>query len=178
MKSKLTESVRRSGSWSRRAALCALLSVTCIGTAMLVPSAAFAAEKSKIGIIGAGRIGSAMARLWVKAGHPVMVSSRKPEELKPLAEELLFGKLEHGGVVKITTEGEGEDQKLAFEYLPADPAARQAKIKAEEEDDDDDVVDDDPPADALVGASPKRSLSGPKKPTGAVPSVPRRRKDD
>jgi len=98
---------------------------------------------------------------------------------KPLAEELLFGKLEHGGIVKITTEGTGEDSKLAFEYLPADPAARQAKAKAEEEDDDDDdIVDDDPPVDALVGAGPKRSLSGPKKPSGAVPSVPRRRKDD
>ncbi len=97
---------------------------------------------------------------------------------KPLAEELLFGKLEHGGIVKITTEGTGEDAKLAFEYLPADPAAKQAKAKADEDDDDDDVVDDDPPADALVGAGPKRSLSGPKKPSGAVPSVPRRRKDD
>jgi ATP-dependent Clp protease ATP-binding subunit ClpA len=97
---------------------------------------------------------------------------------KPLAEELLFGKLEHGGIVKITTEGTGEDAKLAFAYLPADPAAKQAKAKADEDDDDDDVVDDDPPADALVGAGPKRSLSGPKKPSGAVPSVPRRRKDD
>ena len=98
---------------------------------------------------------------------------------KPLAEELLFGKLEHGGIVKISTAGEGEDQKLAFEYLPADPALKAAKVKAEEEEDDDDVVDDDPPADALVGATgSKRSLSGPKKPSGAVPSVPRRRKDD
>jgi ATP-dependent Clp protease ATP-binding subunit ClpA len=98
---------------------------------------------------------------------------------KPLAEELLFGKLEHGGIVKITTAGDGEDAKLAFEYLPADPAAKLAKAKADEEDDDDDdIVDDDPPADALVGAGPKRSLSGPKKPSGAVPSVPRRRKDD
>jgi ATP-dependent Clp protease ATP-binding subunit ClpA len=97
---------------------------------------------------------------------------------KPLAEELLFGKLEHGGIVKISTEGEGEDQKLAFEFLPADPALKAAKIKAEEEDDDDDVVDDDPPAEALVGAGTKRSLSGPKKPSGAVPSVPRRRKED
>jgi ATP-dependent Clp protease ATP-binding subunit ClpA len=95
---------------------------------------------------------------------------------KPLAEELLFGTLEHGGTVKISTEGEGEDSKLAFEYLPADAAARQAKAKADEEDDD--AVDDDPPADALVGAGTKRSLSGPKKPSGAVPSVPRRRKDD
>jgi ATP-dependent Clp protease ATP-binding subunit ClpA len=97
---------------------------------------------------------------------------------KPLAEELLFGKLEHGGIVKITTEGTGEDSKLAFEYLPADPAVQQAKAKAEEEEDDDDIVDDDPPADALVGAGAKRSLAAPKKPSGAVPSVPRRRKDD
>ena len=32
---------------------------------------------------------------------------------KPLADELLFGKLEHGGTVKIDLEGKGEDAKLA-----------------------------------------------------------------
>ena len=103
---------------------------------------------------------------------------------KPLAEELLFGKLEHGGIVKITTAGEGDDAKLAFEYMPADPAKRvKPKDDDEDDDDDDDIVDEAPPADALVGAAgPKRSLSGPKaekgKPSGAVPSVPRRKKDD
>jgi hypothetical protein len=38
----------------------------------------------KIGTIGAGHIGSTVGSLWVKAGHPVMFSSRHPEELKDL----------------------------------------------------------------------------------------------
>ena len=103
---------------------------------------------------------------------------------KPLAEELLFGKLEHGGIVKISTEGEGEDAKLAFEYIAADPSKRvKPKDDDDEDDDDDDVIDEAPPAEALVGApGPKRSLAGPKgekgKPSGAVPSVPRRKKED
>ncbi len=129
-------------------------------------------------------LGEAATRWIVKKGYDEKFGARPMARViqeyikKPLAEELLFGKLEHGGIVKIATEGEGEDQKLSFEYIPADPAVKQAKIKAEEEEDDDDVVDDDPPADALVGAGPKRSLSGPKKQSGAVPSVPRRRKED
>ncbi len=129
-------------------------------------------------------LGEGATRWMVKKGYDEKFGARPMARViqeyikKPLAEELLFGKLEHGGIVKITTEGEGEDQKLAFEYIPADPAVKQAKIKAEEEEDDDDVVDDDPPGDALVGAGPKRSISGPKKPSGAVPSVPRRRKED
>ena len=42
----------------------------------------------KIGIIGTGRIGGSLARHWAKAGHELMISSRHPEELKPLATEL------------------------------------------------------------------------------------------
>ena len=42
----------------------------------------------KIGIIGTGRIGSALARAWVKAGHEVFVSSRHPEQLQSLVAEL------------------------------------------------------------------------------------------
>jgi predicted dinucleotide-binding enzyme len=42
----------------------------------------------KIGIIGAGRIGGALGELWVQAGHEVLLSSRHPERLKPLAERL------------------------------------------------------------------------------------------
>ncbi|MFP4416895.1 MAG: NADPH-dependent F420 reductase [Chitinivibrionales bacterium] len=34
-----------------------------------------------IGIIGAGHVGGTLARLWAKAGHKVMISSRHPEEL-------------------------------------------------------------------------------------------------
>jgi 8-hydroxy-5-deazaflavin:NADPH oxidoreductase len=42
----------------------------------------------KIGIIGTGRIGGALARAWVKAGHEVFVSSRHPQELAGLVAEL------------------------------------------------------------------------------------------
>lgn len=42
----------------------------------------------RIGIIGAGMIGSTMAKLWVEAGHDVRVASRHPESLRPLAEGL------------------------------------------------------------------------------------------
>jgi hypothetical protein len=42
----------------------------------------------KIGIIGTGHIGGALATLWVKSGHEVLISSRHPEELKALAQSL------------------------------------------------------------------------------------------
>lgn len=42
----------------------------------------------KIGIIGTGKIGGALARHWANAGHEILMSSRHPEELEPLAEEL------------------------------------------------------------------------------------------
>ena len=38
----------------------------------------------KIGMIGSGRMGGALGSAWVKAGHPVMFSSRHPEQLKDL----------------------------------------------------------------------------------------------
>lgn len=38
----------------------------------------------KIGIIGSGHIGGTLGTLWVKAGHPVLFSSRHPDELKEL----------------------------------------------------------------------------------------------
>jgi hypothetical protein len=47
-----------------------------------------AATPLKIGIIGGGHIGSTLGTLWVKSGQPVMFSSRHPEELAPLVQEL------------------------------------------------------------------------------------------
>src|SRR5579864_8135108 len=38
----------------------------------------------KIGTIGAGREGGALGTLFAKAGHPVMFSSRHPDQLKDL----------------------------------------------------------------------------------------------
>ena len=52
----------------------------------------------KIGMIGAGREGSALGALFVKAGHPVMFSSRNPENLKGLAAGL--GPLAQAGTVE------------------------------------------------------------------------------
>jgi 8-hydroxy-5-deazaflavin:NADPH oxidoreductase len=42
----------------------------------------------RIGIIGSGNIGETLARLWAEAGHDVILSSRHPEKLKRLAEEI------------------------------------------------------------------------------------------
>lgn len=42
----------------------------------------------RIGIIGAGMIGSTVGRLWVEAGHEVRFASRHPEQLAPLVDRL------------------------------------------------------------------------------------------
>jgi hypothetical protein len=42
----------------------------------------------KIGIIGSGNIGGTLGRHWAHVGHEVMFSSRNPEELKPMAQEV------------------------------------------------------------------------------------------
>jgi 8-hydroxy-5-deazaflavin:NADPH oxidoreductase len=52
----------------------------------------------KIGIVGAGREGSALGALFVKAGHPVTFSSRHPEDLKSLVAGL--GPLAKAGTVE------------------------------------------------------------------------------
>lgn len=42
----------------------------------------------RIGTIGAGRIGGTVGGLWVRAGHPVMFSSKDPQEGQALAARL------------------------------------------------------------------------------------------
>jgi predicted dinucleotide-binding enzyme len=59
--------------------------------------AAAQAEKMKVGVIGSGHIGGTIGGLWVKAGHPVLFSSRHPEELKSMVEGL--GPLAKAGTV-------------------------------------------------------------------------------
>ena len=50
-----------------------------------------------ISTIGAGREGGALGALFVKAGHPVMLSSRHPDTLKGLVDQL--GPLARAGTV-------------------------------------------------------------------------------
>ena len=52
----------------------------------------------KIGMVGSGREGGALGTAFVKAGHPVMFSSRHPEELKGLVASL--GPLAQAGTVE------------------------------------------------------------------------------
>jgi predicted dinucleotide-binding enzyme len=67
----------------------------------------------KIGIIGTGDIGGALARHWGAAGHDLMISSRHPEQLRDLAKEI-------GPNVKVGTPKEaaafGEVIMLAVPY--------------------------------------------------------------
>ena len=54
----------------------------------LIPAnRAFAAAPTRIGVIGAGWLGGTVGRLWVKAGHEVMFSSRNPDKLEAMARE-------------------------------------------------------------------------------------------
>jgi 8-hydroxy-5-deazaflavin:NADPH oxidoreductase len=55
-------------------------------------------DKRPIGTIGSGHIGSTIGSLWVKGGHPVLFSSRHPEELQGLVSEL--GALAQAGPVE------------------------------------------------------------------------------
>lgn len=52
------------------------------------PAPTQAAEPMKIGIVGAGKMGGALAELWAKAGHDVMISSRHPDELRAQAQAI------------------------------------------------------------------------------------------
>ena len=53
-----------------------------------MPRLALAADKVKIGFIGAGRIGGTLAKLWTTAGYQVMLSARDLGPLKDLAAQL------------------------------------------------------------------------------------------
>jgi hypothetical protein len=67
------------------------------------PAQTNSSAKMRIGVIGSGHIGGTVGGLWVKDGHPVLFSSRHPEELKDLVAGL--GALAQAGTV---------DQAIAF----------------------------------------------------------------
>jgi len=53
-----------------------------------VHAAAAEASKVKIGLIGTGRVGGALATVWAKAGHELLLSSRNLDDDKALAAKL------------------------------------------------------------------------------------------
>jgi 8-hydroxy-5-deazaflavin:NADPH oxidoreductase len=68
-----------------------------LGAALSPEGALAQSGKVRIGVIGSGHIGSTIGTLWVKSGHPVLFSSRHPEELKDLVSGL--GELAKAGSV-------------------------------------------------------------------------------
>ena len=86
-----------------RPILCALVAIIGLASGFgILPAELFGQTATtgsplKIGTIGSGNIGSTLGTLWVKSGHPVMFSSRHPEQLKSLADGL--GVLAHTGTV-------------------------------------------------------------------------------
>src|SRR5262249_6171870 len=76
----------------RRAILCVMVGAAVLAGPADMPFLALAqmapAQRApydaplKIGIIGAGREGGALGTVFAKAGHPIMFSSRHPEQLK------------------------------------------------------------------------------------------------
>src|SRR5262249_34471731 len=84
--------------YSRRALLGASGTLALFAALRPLPIFAQASgNKLRIGIIGSGHIGGAIGGLWVKVGHPVLFSSRHPEELKNLVSGL--GPLAQNGTV-------------------------------------------------------------------------------
>ncbi len=70
------------GKFFLRAFFAAVLAVTA------VPASLAQSNPLRIGIIGTGNIGGGLARHWAAVGHEIVISSRNPAELEPLADEL------------------------------------------------------------------------------------------
>jgi predicted dinucleotide-binding enzyme len=90
-------------------------------------------SRSVLGILGAGRAGTAMARLALKAGYHVVISnSRGPESLSLMVEVLV------PGAVAATSEGAAAGSDIAilalplsrYRMVPAEPLAGKIVIDA------------------------------------------------
>ena len=73
---------------TRRGLLCGTATLLAVTPSL---SPVWAAPSLKIGIIGAGRIGGTLAKLWAQAGYKVMISARSLEEMQKLAGEIGHG---------------------------------------------------------------------------------------
>ncbi len=75
--------VRRRGFLKAAGAAAALAALPFAGRAIAAD-----APKLKIGMIGSGRVGGALGRVWAQAGHEVMFSSRNLDDDKALAAQV------------------------------------------------------------------------------------------
>ncbi|WP_423822301.1 NADPH-dependent F420 reductase [Salinisphaera sp. SPP-AMP-43] len=75
-------------------ALCLFVLIALAQTAYAADSSAARAiegstpETTQLSVIGAGSLGSAVGAAWVESGYKVMLSSRHPDELAPMAKRL------------------------------------------------------------------------------------------
>jgi ATP-dependent Clp protease ATP-binding subunit ClpA len=97
---------------------------------------------------------------------------------KPLAEEILFGALKDGGIVRVLVEEKGAEKVLGFEYLKPDAPV---KPRDPEESEDETQGDGTPKGPPKSGGPKPRAKRGPRKPKPArdrsvgaslVPKVP------
>jgi len=98
------------------------------------------------------------ARAWLaEKGYDPLMGARPLARLiqetikKPLAEEVLFGKLVNGGAVKVVLEGEGKEAKLGFEFPEGRVTPKPEKIVRE------------PAPKAKAKAKPAKARLAPKK---------------
>jgi 8-hydroxy-5-deazaflavin:NADPH oxidoreductase len=84
----VSAAVRSRGSLALRRVAAAALGALLVCTAAGAAAPASATAPLRIGIIGTGHIGGTLARLWVASGHEVLMSSRHPDELRGLAQQL------------------------------------------------------------------------------------------
>ena len=98
-----------------------LISTGAAITAVTLPFLARAADKLKIGMIGSGRVGSALGNALVLAGHEVMFSSRHLEADQLLAERIgtvdRFQGQEAPVVIYSMTSSSPDDAPRGMEFL-------------------------------------------------------------
>ena len=105
---------------------------------------------------------------------------------KPLADEVLFGKLKRGGIVKVTVVGEGAERKLSLESIADEPQARpkrssdaaprkRQKAAASESERSEPALDEDPDGEGTLAlAKPETKATQKSGRSGTVPKVPRK----
>lgn len=106
----------------------AFLLASAAGLALAGLPLATTAAATKIGIIGAGRVGGTVGELWAKAGHPVMFSSLDLEKDKALAARVGHG-AKAGSPREAAAFGEVLFFAVPYKALPALGREHAASIK-------------------------------------------------